>query len=272
MAQPLIASTRCSPAGVFPGSKTQAKRGAYPLPRRAEPGARPDLEGLSCRWGEAPGQTGVALSLIVAPIGDDPRFSALVPRSSISRSPTPASDRPVTLSNLRPSDPVKAIELETAAKTASALSSALALLSRVAILRRHDGVLRTAALEPLRLRQGLQDDARGQRGFPQVRRRTAHDARLHAGLRRRARARLAAASDFANWGAFRQEAAQLTCFVPSVTERGHVHFVDGAGGGYTMAAKAMKARPRRDAAAGRRPTRAHVDIGGRRPRWARLIC
>jgi hypothetical protein len=38
-----------------------------------------------------------------------------------------------------------------------------------------------------------------------------------------------------------------TCFAPSVTERGHVHFVDGAGGGYTMAAKAMKAR--RDALA-----------------------
>ena len=55
-------------------------------------------------------------------------------------------------------------------------------------------------------------------------------------------ARLAAAEDYANWGVFRQEAAQLTCFVPSITERGHVHFVDGAGGGYTMAAKAMKAR------------------------------
>jgi hypothetical protein len=34
----------------------------------------------------------------------------------------------------------------------------------------------------------------------------------------------------------------VTCFAPSVTERSHVHFVDGAGGGYTMAAKAMKAR------------------------------
>ena len=34
----------------------------------------------------------------------------------------------------------------------------------------------------------------------------------------------------------------MTCFTPSVTERGHVHFVDGVGGGYTMAAKAMKAR------------------------------
>ena len=39
----------------------------------------------------------------------------------------------------------------------------------------------------------------------------------------------------------------VTCFAPSVTEHGHVHFVDGAGGGYTMAAKAMKAR--RDALA-----------------------
>ncbi len=55
-------------------------------------------------------------------------------------------------------------------------------------------------------------------------------------------ARLAAAEDFSNWGAFRQEAAQVTCFTPSVTERGHVHFVDGAGVGSTMAAKAMKAR------------------------------
>ncbi len=55
-------------------------------------------------------------------------------------------------------------------------------------------------------------------------------------------ARLTAADDFANWGLFRQKAAQLTCFVPSITERGHVHFVDGADGGYTMAASAMKAR------------------------------
>ena len=60
-------------------------------------------------------------------------------------------------------------------------------------------------------------------------------------------ARLAAAEAFVHWGVFRQEAAQVTCFVPSATQRGHVHFVDGAGGGYTMAAKAMKAR--RDALA-----------------------
>ena len=55
-------------------------------------------------------------------------------------------------------------------------------------------------------------------------------------------ARLVSASDFADWGLFRQEAAQVTCLAPSVTERGHVHFVDGSDGGYTLAAKAMKAR------------------------------
>jgi len=60
-------------------------------------------------------------------------------------------------------------------------------------------------------------------------------------------ARLAAAYAFVHWGVFRQGAAQVTCFVPSATQSGHVHFVDGAGGGYTMAAKAMKAR--RDALA-----------------------
>jgi hypothetical protein len=55
-------------------------------------------------------------------------------------------------------------------------------------------------------------------------------------------ARLAKADDFADWGLYRQKAAQMTCFVPSITERSHVHFVDGADGGYTMAATAMKAR------------------------------
>ena len=55
-------------------------------------------------------------------------------------------------------------------------------------------------------------------------------------------ARLAAAEDFADYGTFRQAGAQVTCFVPSYGDRGHLHFVDGANGGYTMAATALKAR------------------------------
>ena len=37
-----------------------------------------------------------------------------------------------------------------------------------------------------------------------------------------------------------QDSAVLTCYVPSVVEDGHLHFLDGAGGGYAAAASAMR--------------------------------
>jgi Protein of unknown function (DUF3095) len=43
------------------------------------------------------------------------------------------------------------------------------------------------------------------------------------------------------YGLHRQDAALMTCFTPSVTEGNHVHFIDGAGGGYAAAAAALKA-------------------------------
>jgi hypothetical protein len=44
----------------------------------------------------------------------------------------------------------------------------------------------------------------------------------------------------ARCGLHRQEAALMTCFVPSPTRSDHIHFVDGAMGGYAMAAQALK--------------------------------
>jgi hypothetical protein len=42
------------------------------------------------------------------------------------------------------------------------------------------------------------------------------------------------------FGIHRQAAALMTCFVPSPTRSDHVHFVDGAAGGYAVAAQALK--------------------------------
>ncbi|MGA7429694.1 MAG: DUF3095 family protein, partial [Xanthobacteraceae bacterium] len=53
--------------------------------------------------------------------------------------------------------------------------------------------------------------------------------------------RLAAATGTARYGLFRQDAAMMTCFTPSPLRSDHVHFVDGARGGYAAAATAMKA-------------------------------
>ena len=223
-----------------------AKRGAYALPL-AEPGARPDLSGLSCRWGVAPAKHGLVLSLIVAPRGNDARFAPLINEIVKSSLAVASSERPVTLMSLRPGNPGRAIALETLVKKASGLSQAKA---RIAAIR---GYCIAIFLHTFKLKVGRFDAAT----YASELVANADFRKFDDGLRMTLdcspefadalEARLAAADAFVHWGVFRQEAAQVTCFVPSATQRGHVHFVDGAGGGYTMAAKAMKAR--RDALA-----------------------
>jgi hypothetical protein len=44
----------------------------------------------------------------------------------------------------------------------------------------------------------------------------------------------------ARFGLHRQPSAIMTCIVPSVSASTHVHFVDGAAGGYALAARRLK--------------------------------
>jgi hypothetical protein len=62
-------------------------------------------------------------------------------------------------------------------------------------------------------------------------------------LRRELSKRLeaAAASGIVRYGLHSQDAAMMTCFTPSPTRADHVHFIDGARGGYASAATALKA-------------------------------
>jgi hypothetical protein len=52
---------------------------------------------------------------------------------------------------------------------------------------------------------------------------------------------VAASADVARYGLHRQDAAMMTCFTPSALRSDHVHFIDGARGGYASAATALKA-------------------------------
>jgi hypothetical protein len=53
----------------------------------------------------------------------------------------------------------------------------------------------------------------------------------------------AASAGVARYGLCRQDAAMMTCFTPSALQNDHVHFIDGARGGYASAAMALKAMP-----------------------------
>ena len=46
-----------------------------------------------------------------------------------------------------------------------------------------------------------------------------------------------------SFGMFAQDEAMMTCIVPSVMQGNHVHFIDGAAGGYAQAAAQIKAAP-----------------------------
>jgi hypothetical protein len=51
----------------------------------------------------------------------------------------------------------------------------------------------------------------------------------------------AAGNGIVRYGLHSQDAAMMTCFTPSVMRADHVHFIDGARGGYASAATALKA-------------------------------
>jgi hypothetical protein len=52
----------------------------------------------------------------------------------------------------------------------------------------------------------------------------------------------AAQAGICRYGLHRQSSALMTCIVPSPMTRDHMHFIDGAAGGYAMAASNLKAR------------------------------
>jgi hypothetical protein len=64
------------------------------------------------------------------------------------------------------------------------------------------------------------------------------------GMARRIEDTLAAAESNGHirYGCHRENAAIMTCFTPLPSQPSHVHFIDGAEGGYALAAAALKRR------------------------------
>jgi len=219
----------------------RAKRGQYAL-SPADADARPDLSGLSCRWGLAPAKNGLVLSVIVAPRGDDPRFPGLIEEIVGMAAESGAAERPVTPERLGAAKAGRAIALEAHAIRASGASAFTARLKAAA------GYALGLTFHKLKLKAGGFDaavyaaDVAANADFRKFDDGLRMTLDCSLGFADALEAKLTAADDYANWGLFRQKAAQITCFVPSITDRSHVHFVDGADGGYTMAASAMKAR------------------------------
>jgi hypothetical protein len=218
------------------------KRGEFAVPM-APPGTQPDLSGLSCRFEEMPAVRGLILSVLVLPVqGADPvafrrlieDVVALVERSPDQGRPVPPGGPPLRW-------PPAGVEFEARAQRGGSL------------FRRRLGVLAHTLFAYGVMRFGIKVGGFVPKVYVRQVVENSDFRKYDDGLRmvldctpdldRALSGRLAAAASagIARYGLHRQDAAMMTCFTPSALRSDHVHFIDGARGGYASAATALKA-------------------------------
>jgi hypothetical protein len=218
------------------------KRGEFSVPKAA-PGTQPDLSGLSCRFEEIPSVHGLILSVLVVPArGADPSAFRKVIEDVIALAErSPDAGRPVPPGGPPLKWPPAGVEYEARAKRAGSL------------LRRRAFVLANTLFVYVVMRFGISVGGFVPKTYVQQVVENSDFRKYDDGLRmildctpeleRALTQRLAAAASagVARHGLHRQDAAMMTCFTPSALRSDHVHFIDGARGGYASAATALKA-------------------------------
>lgn len=222
-------------------AERRMKEGAFAIPP-APPGTLPDLSGLTCRFDEITPQRGVILSLIILPNGEAnaQAFNALV-NQVLALAEGHDAGRPVPDDGPPVPSPFKgfAIEAKTVRKNGLGLGrlAEMAFMRVVAFLVFRFG-LTVGRFDPARYRHQLVQNT-DFRKFDDGLRMTL-DCTPALADRLEALVQDAEQKGIARSGLHRQDAALMTCFVPSPTRADHIHFVDGAMGGYAMAARALK--------------------------------
>ena len=221
---------------------TAMKRGEFAI-EVAPSGTQPDLTGLSCRFEEIPAARGLILSVLVVPAGnaDAGAFRkviedviALVERSPDAGRPVPPDGPPLRW-------PPAGVDFEARARRGGSL------------LRRRAGVLAHTLFAYLIMRYGIKVGGFVPKIYVRQVVENSDFRKYDDGLRmildcspeleRALTQRLAqaASAGIVRYGMHRQDAAMMTCFTPSALRSDHVHFIDGARGGYASAATALKA-------------------------------
>jgi hypothetical protein len=220
------------------------KRGEFAV-EPAPPGSRPDLSGLSCRFAQIPSRRGVILSVLIQPAAaaSPEAFRAVIEEIVGLVESSPGMSKPVPPEGPSLPWPPPGLELEARA----------ARNARIPLLVRRANVAAWTLLYYLIMRYGI----RVGRFVPGVYLRQVVEnsdfRKFDDGLRMtldctpqlaatiESRLAAAATAGTIRHGLHRQDAALMTCFTPEPTDGGHVHFIDGARGGYAAAATALKA-------------------------------
>lgn len=211
----------------------------------AAAGTAPDLTGLSCRWAHMKARNGKILSLMVAPLpeaeqGDVARVykQVIAIAGRLERGGHPAPQ--VGMVSRWP--PAGATLEAHAARRSGALGAA----KRKALFE--------SFVAWVLIRTGLKIGGFDARRYARIVASNADFRKLDDGLKMtldcdaetqtRLQEVLEDAEDrgIIRFGMATQDEAMMTCIVPSILTDDHLHFIDGAAGGYTQAASRMKMR------------------------------
>ncbi|OBZ92294.1 adenylate cyclase [Pararhizobium polonicum] len=222
-------------------AEARMKEGLFAVPP-APPGARPDLTGLSCRWNPIPSRHGDIVSIIAVPA--DPLnyrpFQSLISKVVALAAGEERDGHPVAAEG--PQIGLSAAGLSAEAKTAP---KGKRFIHRLFILAQY---LLVAGLYRFGLKLGNFDPQEYRRSVS----RNTDFRKFDDGLKmtidvdperlRQIEALLedAAKAGICRFGLHRQDSALMTCIVPTPLSHDHMHFIDGAAGGYAMAASRLK--------------------------------
>lgn len=223
-------------------AESQMKAGVETVPS-AGPGTQPDLSGLSCRWSHMKSAKGTILSVLIQPAGgvDSAAFAkvaedvlAIVRKLERGGHPTP------------PEGPGAGWPPPGAILEAHASRGGMSLAKR-----RRQILFETLiawVVIKTKIKIGGFDPAHYLRAVGG----NADFRKFDDGLKMTIDCDLATADALdavlaeaeskgtVLYGMHRQNEAMMTCIVPSIMDDTHVHFIDGAAGGYTQAAMGIK--------------------------------
>ena len=221
----------------------EMKAGSVGLPE-APQDAEPDLSGLSCRWSHMPARKGKILSLVIAPTpgraGDFAHVAREVVRvgQGLDRAGHPGAPEGPGVKW-----PPKGATLEAHAQKGS---GSLGAARRKALFESFlawalikTGIV-LGGFDARRYRRVVGDNADFRKFDDGLKMTIDCDAETMARLQTMLDA--AQSQGILRYGMHTQDEAMMTCIVPAIDRDDHVHFVDGAGGGYTQAATQLKAR------------------------------
>lgn len=223
-------------------AEARMKDGAFSVDK-APPGNRPDLNGLSCRWSPITARHGEIVSIIAVPArdDDDPHFRELIRSVVAVAASEERAGHPVPVESLSARFGKGSLDLEARAQAPKGhrLRPRIIAILQAALVNTF-GFLNIpfGTFDARRYKQDVSDNS-DFRKFDDGLKMTVdvdHErfARIEALLKQ------AAADGICRYGLHRQDSALITCFVINPMQRDHMHFIDGASGGYALAAAKMK--------------------------------